>query len=246
MYISSTNPTGIYFNKKIKKIFRIKTISKNISKDLKFLFKKNSIFQLKNDSNICIISSVVPKINKKVTIFFNSNNIKTLFISLKNIPQSIKFEYQSNQLGSDRIANTFSAIEKFGNNSIVIDFGTATTFDVIKNKVYIGGIIAPGINISHDALVISAAKLTKIPLKKTKRLVGKKTSHSMQSGFYWGYVSLINGIIMKIINKHKIKPKIILTGGLGKIFQKEIDFKNYYEPNLTLDGLYLIGDKKYD
>jgi len=244
--IGNTNIViATYYQNKIFKSYRINTSVKNLSNNLNTIFDKNSIFSSKLDYNFCIISSVVPKKTKDVRSFFKKNKMKVTVISLRNISKKIKFKYESSQLGSDRIANTYAAIEKFGKNSIVIDFGTATTFDVIENNIYLGGIIAPGINNSHDALVNSAAKLNKIPLKKTNYLIGKKTDHSMQSGFYWGYVSLINGIIRKIIYKKNFKPKIILTGGLGNIFQTEIKFKTFYEPNLTLNGLYLIGKNKY-
>ena len=109
-----------------------------------------------------------------------------------------------------------------------------------------GGVIAPGINISHDALVDNASKLNKISIKKTKKIIGNDTVTSMQSGFYWGYVCLINGIINKIIIEKKYKPKIILTGGLANVFISNIRYKNYYEPDLTLMGLYLIGQRIYD
>jgi len=157
----------------------------------------------------------------------------------------VQFNYQSKELGSDRIANTLAAIQKYGKNCLIIDFGTATTFDVIKNNKYKGGVIAPGIAISHDALVRHASKLKKIPIIRIKTLIGKNTKDSMQSGFYWGYISLINGVIDKIIKQQRFKPAIILTGGLANIFKKEISKKTEHEPNLTLNGLYLIGKIKY-
>ena len=236
---------GIYSDNKIYKVNRFNTKDNNISQSLKNLFNHRNISKYDFDYKICIISSVVPYIDQKIIVFFRSLNFKVLNVKISNIPQNIKFHYKFGQLGSDRIANTYSAIEKYGNNSIVVDFGTATTFDVIKNKIYEGGIIAPGINISHEALVNNTSKLNKILIERTKSIVGKNTKSSMQSGFYWGYISLINGIIDKIIIQKKFKPTIILTGGLANIFKKEIAFKTYYEPYLTLQGLYLIGQTKY-
>ena len=99
--------------------------------------------------------------------------------------------------------------------------------------------------ISHDALVEQASKLNKISIKKINKIIGNDTKSSMQIGFYWGYLNLINGIIRKIMTEKKIKPKIIITGGLASTFKDEIKFKTYYEPNLTLEGLYLIGQTKY-
>ena len=94
-------------------------------------------------------------------------------------------------------------------------------------------------------MVSHTSKLKKVSIIKTNKLIGKTTKDSMQSGFYWGYVSLVNGIIDKIIKEKKIRPKIILTGGLAKTFEDEIKYKTFYEPNLTLEGLYLIGTLKY-
>ena len=94
-------------------------------------------------------------------------------------------------------------------------------------------------------MVNNASKLKKIHISKIQNVVGNNTKNSMQSGFYWGYISLINGIIKKIILEKKIKFKIILTGGLADKFQSEIEYKTYHEPNLTLEGLYLIGKEKY-
>jgi len=236
---------GIYENKKIKKIIRFNTNNINIKSKLQSLFKDNYISKFNLDYKICMMASVVPDIDKKIISFLKSIKLKVLNIKLSNVPQIINFNYESKQLGSDRIANTFAAIKKYGKNSIIIDFGTATTFDVIKNKIYEGGLIAPGINISHEVLVKSASKLKKISITKTKYILGKNTKNSMQSGFYWGYISLINGLIKKIISQKNFKPTIILTGGLAQTFKSEINYNTYHEPNLTLDGLYLIGQSKY-
>ena len=245
--IGNTNIViGIFFKSKIKKILRFSTRDKKIKDKLNksFNFKDKSKMQL--DNKFIIISSVEIISEKLIINFFKSFKLTILNINLNNISKSIKFNYVSNQLGADRIANTFAALEKYGKNSLVIDFGTATTFDITINGVYEGGLISPGINISHNALTHYASKLNKIKIVKTKKLICNNTKDSMQSGFYWGYISLINGMISKIIlDKKMIKPKIILTGGLASIFRSEIRFKTFYEPNLTLEGLYLIGKKKY-
>ena len=193
-----------------------------------------------------MISSVVPEVNKIIFFLLKKYSFKIKNININNIPKKIKFKYSKNQLGADRIANSFSGVNKYGSNLMIIDFGTATTFDVIKNNIYIGGTIAPGILVSHESLIKKASKLNKISIKKTSLVVGKNTEQSMSSGFYWGYVNLINGIITKIIKEKQYKPKIILTGGLAQIYKKEIKFNSYYEPNLTLEGLYLIGIQNHD
>jgi len=236
---------GVYLKKNTKKIFRLDTKQLKLKKNIYNFFLLNKIFKIDKNNKICVISSVVINSEKFISSFIKSNGYEILNINLKNIPNKIKFKYNSNQLGADRIANSFAAINKYGKNSLVIDFGTATTFDLIKNQIYLGGVIAPGINISLKALVNHASKLDDILIKETTNIIGKNTKQSMQSGFYWGYVSLINGIINKLISENKFKPKIILTGGLANTFKKQINYKSFYEPNLTLEGLYLIGIEKY-
>ena len=244
--IGNTNIViGIVSKQKIKKTIRLNTKEKKLTLELYKYFKLQDISKYNLDFRICIISSVSEIPEKKITNFFKKLNFKLLNINTNNIPKTIKFNYNYSQLGADRIANTFAAIKKYGKNSLVVDFGTATTFDAIINNVYQGGLISPGINISHDALVFNASKLNKISISKVKRVVGNNTKSSMQSGFYWGYVSLINGVIQRIILEKKFKPKIIITGGLAKTFETQIKYQTYYEPNLTLEGLYLIGKIKY-
>ena len=245
--IGNTNVViAIYSKKNIKKIIRLDTKNAKLINKLDYNVKINKNYFHTLESNICIISSVSSHTEVVIINYFRKLKFKILNISLKNIPKDIKFNYTSTQLGADRIANTFAAINKYGGNSIVVDFGTATTFDLIKNYSYAGGLIAPGIMTSHDALVNQASKLNKISIKKINKIIGNNTKTSMQIGFYWGYLNLINGILRKIILEKKIKPKIIITGGLASTFKDQIKFKTYHEPNLTLDGLYLIGQRKYE
>jgi type III pantothenate kinase len=244
--IGNTNIViGVYSHKKLTLTLRLKTNEKKLLQKLHQNFKLRKINSLNLDYNNCIISSVSSLSTNEIIKFFKKLKFSILNINTSNIPKKIKFKYTLNQLGADRIANTFAAINKYKKNILVVDFGTATTFDIILNNIYEGGLITSGINISHDALVFHASKLNKVSIVKTNKLIGKNTNDSMQSGFYWGYVSLINGIINKIIKEKKIRPKIILTGGLAKTFEDEIKYKTFYEPNLTLEGLYLIGILKY-
>ena len=131
------------------------------------------------------------------------------------------------------------------NNSIVIDFGTATTFEVIKNSIFSGGLIFPGINLSKNTLIKETSLLKNTKVTKTKLVVAKNTKESIQSGFYWGYLFAINGIIKKISYEKKFKPKIILTGGLANIFKNDIKPVPIVKPNLTLEGLQIIGTLYY-
>ena len=245
--IGNTNIViGIYVKSKLSHVYRFETKSKQFLNKIKKTINKNNIGKYNIDYKLCVVSSVVPNISNNIVTFFKKIGLKVYNINYLNISTNIKFKIDSpKELGNDRIANTIAAIEKYGKDCLILDFGTATTFDIIKNNTYQGGIIAPGVTISHDTLVKNASQLNKISISKTKKIVGKNTIHAMKSGFYWGYTSLINGIIEKTINEKKYLPTLILTGGLENTFKEQIKMKYYYEPHLTLQGLYLIGLKKY-
>ena len=139
------------------------------------------------------------------------------------------------QLGSDRIANAIG-VKKF-KNCLVLDFGTATTFDVIKNGAYEGGVIAPGIKLSIKNLSKATALLPHINLNSNQKNYGKNTKEALNAGFVWGYEGLINNIINKIISKNKIKYTIILTGGYASFFKKMIKKNVIVDQDVTVKGI---------
>ena len=244
--IGNTNIViGIYVKSKLINIFCFKTRSEKIIDLIKKKISTKILNKYKIDYDICVVSSVVPEINNIIINFFKKIGLEVFNINYLNTMTDIKFKIDNpKELGNDRIANTISAINKYGKNCLILDFGTATTFDIIKNNAYEGSIIAPGINISHDTLIMNASQLNKISISKTYKIVGKNTVQAMKSGFYWGYTSLINGIVEKVIIEKNYQPKLIITGGLANIFKDQIKIKSYHEPHLTLEGLYLIGIKK--
>ena len=140
-----------------------------------------------------------------------------------------------NQLGSDRISNALGSLNY--KNCIVIDFGTATTFDIIKNYVYVGGVICPGIKSSILNLKKTTALLPILNLKNSQSNFGKNTKEAMNAGFLWGYEGLINNIIRKISSKSKVNFKIILTGGYASLFKRYIRNKSSINQNITIKGL---------
>ena len=146
-----------------------------------------------------------------------------------------------NQVGSDRIANAIGVLKEYSSDSIVIDFGTATTFDVVfKKKIYSGGLIAPGIDLSIKNLAESTALLPIFKIKKTKKIIGKNTIEALRSGFYEGYTGLIDRIIFKIYKHYKKSFKIILTGGYAYLFKKNLNYKVIVDKFLTIKGLVAI------
>jgi type III pantothenate kinase len=158
------------------------------------------------------------------------------------------------ELGADRLANGVAAFAKYGGPCVVVDFGTATTFDVITAKgEYIGGVIAPGLAISADALFARAAKLSRVDVKKPAKVVGTNTIAHMQSGLYYGYIGLVDGILERILSETRGPdpasgeappiPKIIATGGLAGLIIDDSKFIKTIDDMLTLDGLRLIYER---
>lgn len=149
---------------------------------------------------------------------------------------------QPEQAGADRIVNSAAVVALYGGPAIVIDFGTATTFDVVSaDGAYIGGAIAPGIGVAHDALVSRAAKLHKVDLVPPPNPIGRNTIHAMQSGIFWGYVALVEGLVVRIkaaMDGGSIK--VIATGGLAPLFKAHTTCIDLIAPELTLDGLRVI------
>jgi type III pantothenate kinase len=144
-------------------------------------------------------------------------------------------------VGADRLVNAISAYQTYGGPLIIVDFGTATTFDIIDAKGnYAGGIIAPGINLSLEALHRAAAKLPRVGIGQPKAVIGKDTVSAMQSGIFWGYTSLIEGLVKRIQDEFGAKMEVIATGGLAPLFADTMDCIKCSDAELTLRGLLAI------
>jgi type III pantothenate kinase len=151
------------------------------------------------------------------------------------------------ELGADRIVNAISGYEKYKRALIIVDFGTATTFDYITPKgEYVGGAIAPGIMISLEALFERASKLPRVELIKPKSIIGKNTVYAMQSGIIYGYVSLVDGIVKRMKEEVKTDPYIIATGGLASLIYKESETIDEVDEFLTLRGLKMLYERNKD
>ena len=147
------------------------------------------------------------------------------------------------EVGADRLVNAAAAHHKYPGWLIVIDFGTATTLDVVRNDgAYVGGVIAPGVNLSLDALGRAAARLPPISIKKPKRVLGWGTVSAMQSGIFWGYVSLIEGLVSRIKSELGQEITVVATGGLATLFNDSCGVINAIDEDLTLKGLQLVHE----
>ena len=183
-----------------------------------------------------LLSSVVPKAFKAIKSHLKKKNFKVLEIKDLKIKKILKIKIKNyKQLGSDRISNAIGSLKY--KNCLIIDFGTATTFDIIKNGVYDGGVISPGIDISILNLNKSTALLPLIKLKKKQKNYGKNTKDALNAGFIWGYEGLINNIIKRISKNTKVRFKIILTGGYAKLFKKYLRNKPIIDENITINGI---------
>ena len=201
-------------------------------------FFKNIInkFSKKKLKNEILFSCVVPMALKEIKKNLKKTNYRVLEIKNFNLKQMIKINIKNfKQLGSDRIVNSIKGKEF--KNCLIIDFGTATTFDIVKNETYEGGVIAPGIKSSIKNLSLSTALLPMFNLKNQQKSYGKNTIDALNSGFIWGYEGLINNIINKITKNWKMKYKIILTGGYANLFKKIIKRKTTVDQNITIKGV---------
>lgn len=194
-----------------------------------------------------IISSVVPTLTLAFTeLTERYTSIRPLIVT-HDIKTGIKVDIdQPQQAGADRIVNTVAAHTLYGGPAIVIDFGTATTFDVVsKDGNYIGGAIAPGVGVAHDALVSRAARLHKIDFQPPPSPIGKNTIHAMQSGIFLGYLSLVEGMIarLKAAMGDEENITVIATGGLAVLFKRHTDVIDILAPDLLLDGLRIIYER---
>ena len=233
---------------KIKKLIHFNSSNIYSKSFLKKTFKK--IIKNNAISKTALFSSVVPRyqliLEKFIKKFYK---IKLREIKEKKIKKIIRINIKNkNQVGSDRIANAVGAYRRYKSNCIVLDFGTATTFDVIvKNGIYNGGIIAPGVNLSIKSLSSSADQIPIFSMKKQRKIIGKNTIEALRSGFYWGYSGLINNIILKIEKETKKKYKIIFTGGYANLFKTSIIRSFTIDKNITIRGIIEIfkENKKY-
>src|SRR5216117_2172798 len=193
-----------------------------------------------------IIASVVPPLdpvlNEMVSGYFS---VKPVFVTHENAGIPVLYN-NPREVGADRIVNAVAAIHKWGKPAIVVDFGTATTFDAITPAgEYRGGLIAPGIVISAEALYEHAAKLPRIEIQKPAKLVGTSAITSMQSGLFYGYVALVDGITTRLKDELGQTARVIGTGGQASLISQETKLIETVDSNLTLDGLQLVASRLF-
>ena len=191
------------------------------------------------------IASVVPPLNytlrRMAEVYFH---LTPLFVD-HTLNTGLKILYQpASDVGADRIVDAVAAIAKYGAPCIVVDFGTATTFNAINaESEYLGGVITPGIMISSEALFARTAKLPRVDIRRPEKVVGSSTVEAMQSGLYYGYAGLVDGVLERMIEELGEKPRVIATGGLAPLIATASKFIEKVDDTLTLEGLRLVHER---
>ncbi len=192
-----------------------------------------------------IISSTVPRVVFNLRVLCNRYyDCRPLVVGKPDclLPHAPRVD-QGTTVGPDRLVNTAGAFDRHGGDLVVVDFGTATTFDVVDSDgAYIGGVIAPGVNLSLEALHMAAAALPHVDITRPAQAIGTNTVACMQSGVYWGYIGLVEGIVRQVRAERDRPMKVIGTGGLAPLFAQDTELFDFIEDDLTMHGLVLIHD----
>lgn len=211
--------------------------------DLRNLFESTNVDFGKIEA--VVIASVVPPLDQTLTRMVQECfQLTPLFVN-HTVDTGLKILYEAPaDVGADRIVDAVAAVTKYGAPCIVVDFGTATTFNAVNaTGEYLGGVIAPGIMISAEALFLRAAKLPRVEIKRPEKVIGSSTVGAMQSGLYHGYAGLVDGVLEKMIAEMNTEPRVIATGGLAPLIAEASRFIEKVDGTLTLDGLRLVYER---
>ncbi len=248
--IGNTNTViGIYEKSRLLNHWRLETKKERTADEFGIFLKE--LFQFADisfaDIDAIAVSSVVPPLDFAIERMCQRYfHLKPLIVNFQN-SGNIKIRLDnSKEIGADRIVNAVAGFHRYKGPLIIVDFGTATTFDYISKKgEYVGGMIAPGIAISNEALFEKASKLPHIEIKKPKRIIGKNTIESMQAGVYYGYVGMVDEIVRRMIKEIGGKrPKVVATGGFTSLIVPESKTIDKVDSFLTLEGLRILHETK--
>ena len=235
---------GLYDGERLVHDFRIET-SKGRTSDEYHVLLLNLLALAgieRNDVRASILASVVPSFNDIVVEAIDRAFDHEIMVVGPGIKTGMPVLYENpREVGADRIVNAVAAYERVKGAAIVVDFGTATTFDCISEKgEYLGGAIAPGIQISASALFAHAARLPRSEIARPLRAIGRNTVHSMQAGIVFGYVGLVDGLVRRLTSEIDTEVSVIATGGLARLIEPDSETIQEVDEYLTLEGLRLI------
>ncbi len=246
--VGNTNTVvGVYEDETLITNWRLSTERNRTIDEYGILFR--NLFTLaKMDSEKITgiaISSVVPPLNFTLTKMSENYFGLTPYYVDHTSDTGMPIRYQpETDVGADRIVNSVAAIQRYGAPCIIVDFGTATTFDAVsKNKEYLGGVITPGLSISAEALFQRAARLSRVEIRRPEQVIGQTTIGSVQSGLYYGYIGLVDGILRRMMAELGEGTKVIATGGLAKLIGRGSELIEEIDDDLTLEGLRLIYER---
>ena len=247
---NTTIAIGVFKGKKILHDWRIKT-DKDTTAD-EYAVMLLNLFQraaIKPDRiEAAILSSVVPPLSPVFqAVAKDLFGVEALVVG-PGLKTGMPILYENPlEVGADRVVAAIAAFGKYGGPCVIVDFGTATTFDAVSDKgEYLGGAIAPGIQISAEALYLKTARLPRIEIKKPKKAIGRTTVASMQSGLYFGYIGLVSNTIAQIRKELGREAHVIATGGFGGQIAPEVPAIEAYEPGLVLEGLRILYERNKD
>ena len=235
---------GIYRKDALLGSWRLAT-TRDRTADEYGILTKQLVHEFNTELEGAIVASVVPPLNSTISAMIQQYfGVDALFVE-PGVKTGIAIHVDNPQeVGADRIVNCVAAYERFGGPTIIVDFGTATTFDVVTaDAEYVGGAIAPGLNISAEALFARAARLTRVDIRRPPSVIGSNTVVNMQSGIYFGYLSLVDGLLARIKKEVHGLKRVVATGGLATLFENDSEHIDEIDPELTLKGLKIIYDR---
>ena len=244
--VGNTNVVlGIYRDNDLVSSWRLATTRDRTADEYGILAKQLLDGSVPNKLDGAIVGSVVPPLNGSIAQMIRQYfGVEPMFVE-PGVKTGIAIHVDNPQeVGADRIINCVAAYEAFGGPTIIVDFGTATTFDVVTaNAEYIGGVIAPGLTISAEALFARAARLPRVDIRRPPHVIGTNTVVNMQSGIYFGYLGLVDGLLARMKAEIKGLKRVIATGGLAVLFGDDSEHIDEVDSELTLKGLKISHDR---
>jgi type III pantothenate kinase len=236
---------GVYRGSELTSSWRLATARDRTADEYGILAKQLVDGHDGNHLDGAIVGSVVPPLNGVVADMIRRYfSVEAIFVE-PGIKTGIAIHTDNPQeVGADRIINCVAAYEAYGGPSVIVDFGTATTFDLVtEDAKYVGGVIAPGLNISAEALFARAARLPRVDFRRPPSVIGTNTVVNMQSGLYYGYLGLVDGILARMKSEVPAIKHVVATGGLAVLFAEDSEHIDDFDPELTLKGLKIIYDR---
>jgi type III pantothenate kinase len=246
--IGNTNVAfGVYEGRTLRQVFRAETVRSRTADEYGVLIGQLMTLRGIDAASItaAIVASVVPPLTDVMVEAIRHAIAREPLVVGPGLKTGIAVKYESpRDVGADRIVNAVAAYDRHHAGVIVVDFGTATTFDCISPKAeYLGGVIVPGIEVSLDGLLARAAKLSRIEIAAPPRIVGRNTTHALQSGLVHGYASLVDGLVDKLVAELGFACKVIGTGGLAPLIAEQARTLTELDDHLTLDGLRILHER---